>query len=511
VNPIDHEESRMPAQPPNVLLILADQHRHDVLGLAGNPDVRTPHLDALASDAVHYTHAFCPYPVCTASRYSLLTGQYVHQHGAASNHSSIHPAAPTFPRTLQNAGYRTAAVGKQHFTPTYADVGYQEMFLAEQNGSGRLDDDYHRDLKQAGYVDAIDMIDQLHNHRANAFPGYWANIGAAPDTLPDALNDTNWIANRALAQLDQWTPKQPSLLTVGFIKPHHPPNPPRQYWDLYNPEQLTLLPGWAEQPLPSDLTFSRGYFPHDKLTEAGMRQFMRGYYGCVTHIDHCVGQMIQLLKAKGLYDNTVIIYTSDHGDYLGYHHMALKSGHLYEPLIRVPLLIRHVRDVGRGIKSDTLTSTVDLATTILAEAGLPRPVPMAGRDLALPPAEPQVVMAERSTADGRLYMVRDRRFKLIYRQQPEDCLLFDLETDPHEFTNLYHETEYASIIDRLKAQLSHWILFQTPTISLPCETLPIIAASNAQATFGPHRAAMEAYLDARLAQTPDPFATADEA
>ena len=145
---------------PNILVIQADQHRYDCLGCTGNPDVRTPNIDAIAYDGTVYENAFCPYPVCTPSRFSFLTGLYVHQHMGWSNHCTVPAGLPTFPKILREAGYRTKAVGKMHFTPTYLDVGFDEMLLAEQHGTGRYDDDYHRYLQDHDLVDEIDLIDQ---------------------------------------------------------------------------------------------------------------------------------------------------------------------------------------------------------------------------------------------------------------------------------------------------------------------------------------------------------------
>ncbi|HEU5317637.1 MAG TPA: sulfatase-like hydrolase/transferase, partial [Chloroflexota bacterium] len=147
---------------PNVLVIMTDQFRWDCLGLGGqgNPDVKTPHLDRLARDGVWFPTTFCPLPVCTPSRYSLLSGLYVHQHGGWTNRCTLTPDIPTFPRRLREAGYRTRGVGKMHFTPTYLDVGFEALELAEQNGPGRYEDDYHRELMEAGLVPATDLIDQ---------------------------------------------------------------------------------------------------------------------------------------------------------------------------------------------------------------------------------------------------------------------------------------------------------------------------------------------------------------
>ena len=122
----------------NVLIIHADQHRMECLGAYGNTDIRTPNIDVLAAEGVRYENSFCPYPVCTPSRYSLLCGQYVHQHRGWDNHCTLAPEIPTFPKLLRDAGYKTQAIGKMHFTPTYLDVGFDKMTLSEQDGPGPL-------------------------------------------------------------------------------------------------------------------------------------------------------------------------------------------------------------------------------------------------------------------------------------------------------------------------------------------------------------------------------------
>ncbi|MHB1319616.1 MAG: sulfatase-like hydrolase/transferase, partial [Anaerolineae bacterium] len=188
---------------PNILIIHADQHRWDCLGTYGNPDIRTPHIDALAEDGVRYENSFCPFPVCTPSRYSFLSSQYVHQHLGWTNHCTLAPGIPTFPRVLRNAGYRTKAVGKMHFAPTYLDVGFEEMLLAEQDGPGRFDDDYHRWLRDEGLVDAIDIVDQRSEYREKAPRIYWDTLGALRSDLDEAHHSTTWIAERAIETLDR--------------------------------------------------------------------------------------------------------------------------------------------------------------------------------------------------------------------------------------------------------------------------------------------------------------------
>ncbi|MCP4640354.1 MAG: sulfatase-like hydrolase/transferase, partial [bacterium] len=338
---------------PNILLIHGDQHRIDCLGAYGNADIRTPHIDSLAGDGVRYDNSFCPYPVCTPSRYSLLSGMYVNEHRGWSNHCTLPPGTDTFPAMLKGVGYRTKAVGKMHFTPTYFDVGFEEMELAEQNGPGRWDDDYHRYLRDRGLVDGSDLEDQERNYRREARPEYWDTFGAMASNLPEEHHSTTWTADRAVDTLENWGAGG-NLLMVGFVKPHHPFDPPASWCDRYDPDALTLLPGWMDECPVHDVKMHKGYFPNDTLTEASLRRAMAHYYATIEQIDHHVGRMIDVLKRKGIYDNTMILYTSDHGELLGYHHMLLKGGFIYDALMKVPLVIKYPESSHAGSSTDAL-------------------------------------------------------------------------------------------------------------------------------------------------------------
>ncbi|MFW6059569.1 MAG: sulfatase [Phycisphaeraceae bacterium] len=442
---------------PNILIIHTDEHRWDCLGAAGNPEIHTPHIDALARDGVWFANSFCPYPVCTPSRYSLLTGLYAHQHLGRANHSTIAPGLPTFPRLLREAGYRTAAVGKMHMTPTYLDVGYERLTLAEQAGPGRLDDDYHRQLQDAGLLDAIDLVDQRQEFRAQAPPAYWETYGAMRNTLPEGWDSTSWIGARALEELRGWG-AAPNLLFVGFIKPHHPFDPPASWAQRYDPEKLSLPKGWTDQTPAHDLAYHRGYFPNDELTEPAMRRVLAYYYATISQIDHEVGRMVEHLKDRGLYDSTLIVFTSDHGDYMGDHHQILKSGHAYESLLRVPLIIKYPGSAAAGRTDERLVSTVDMAPTLLAQAGVETPPLMSGLNLADAEAARDMVFCEQKPG---AFVARSARYKLILLRDESESLFFDLARDPQEFENVYHQPAYAAEIERHRAALFRWHTFET--------------------------------------------------
>jgi len=483
---------------PNVLILHADQHRWDCLGACGNPDIRTPNIDALAADGVTYTSSFCTLPVCTPSRYSLITGLYVHQHLGWNNHCTIPQGLATFPRMLRDAGYRTTAVGKMHYTPTYLDVGFERMLLAEQDGPGRLDDDYHRYLRDRGLLDRLDLIDQVREFREGAPDDYWRTFGAMTSDLPEAHHSTTWIGDRAVETLDGWTADGGNLLMVGFIKPHHPFDPPARWAGMYDPQRLSILPGWTEQQPAADAARGRRYFRDDLLDEATLRRVMAYYYATISQIDHHVGRMIDRLRARGLYDKTLILYTSDHGDFMGFHHMILKGNYLYDPLVKVPLIVKWPGRGPRGDVCDELVSNVDIATTVLKQAGLEPSQFMRGLDLATEAGGRQFVFAEGIGAEE--YMVRSKTRKLLLCRQPDRSQFFDLEADPLELDNLYADPSRQAEVAELAGLLMRWSLFDAPTRTHLDEHAPRIAQPNVPPLDDGHRDELQAYFRQKLSQ-----------
>lgn len=494
---VGNAEAAEPPKQPNVLIIHVDEHRIECLGAYGNSDIRTPHVDSLARDGVRYEQSFCPYPVCTPSRYSLLSGLYVHEHRGASNHCTLPPGTATFPSELKKAGYRTKAVGKMHFTPTYLDVGFEELVLSEQNGPGRWDDDYHRDLKRNGLVNASDLEDQERDYRKVARPEYWETFGALPSNLPEAFHSTTWIGDRAVETLEQWGDSG-NLLMAGFVKPHHPFDPPKEWCDAYDPAKLELLPGWLNECLPHDLALSKGYFPHEGLNEKALRRVMAYYYATIEQIDHHVGRMIDVLKRKGVYDNTLIIFTADHGDYMGFHHMLLKGNHMYDPVVKVPLIVKFPGNAQEGTVSKALVNNIDLAPTILRQAGCTPPDAMGGADLAQADAGHEYAFSEKGKAGS--VMARNQTHKLLLSPEQGTAFLYDLEKDPTETVNRYEDAAYADVVRELTSAVRQWRPEGKRVRPYVDEEAPVIDQPNVQTRKGSHRREMMQYCREKMAE-----------
>jgi len=479
----------------NVLFILVDQHRADCIGCYGNGEIRTPHIDALAADGTRYPQTFCAYPVCTPSRYSLISGLYVHQHRGYTNHCTLPPNTATYPRSLRDAGFHTVAVGKMHYTPTYLDVGYADMILAEQNGPGRWDDDFHRELREAGLVNASDLEDQEKEYRKDARPEYWETFGALPSNLPLHWQSTEWIGRKSLEQLAQWD-RGGHCLTCSFIKPHHPFDPPAEYCHAYDPDSLSILPGWSDACFEHDLALNTGYLPHKDLTPALLRRVMAYYYANIQHIDDQVGRMVQRLKEKGLYDQTMIVYAADHGDYMGQHHMILKANHMYDSLSRVPLIIKYPNQKEGGTVDERLVSLVDLAPTILGQAGCAAPEVMTGLNLADADAKRDIVFSEHR--NGHQLMARTHTHKLILCQANKLTLFYDLEADPGELMNVADRPEHQDEIRRLTEAIAAWRPLDVWAEAYLDENAPIIDRPNVPNRNDRHREAIEAYTAAKM-------------
>ncbi len=476
---------------PNVLFIMGDQHRWDCLGVAGNPDVKTPHLDSIAADGIHYPNTYCSYPVCTPARYSLLSGLPVHRHCGWTNHCTPCEGTPMYPDFLRENGYRTKAVGKMHFTPTYLDLGFNELLLAEQNGPGRWDDDYHRYLKEKGLTDINDLEDQERNYRGEARDNYWETFGALVSNLPEEHHSTTWIGDRAVEEIENWKGGG-NLLKVSFIKPHHPFDPPKPWDEMYDPEKMTVPPGWTDQPLPRDSTRSKGYFPNDTLTLDALKRCIAYYYATISQIDHHIGRMVNLLKEKGLYENTLIVYTSDHGEYLGFHHLLLKGNYMYEPVVKIPLVLKLPNSDRRGEKSEQRVSNIDLAPTILEACGLKPPPEMKGFNLRTDTDGHDKIFVEQGPYD---VMVRDNRYKLIQTEQKNRVdMFYDLQEDPLEMTNLYSEERYRQRIAEFEKAIIDWRGRGAVLTNHVDESAPVIDQPNVPDRNDDHREEMQAFF-----------------
>ncbi len=443
-------ESSSPT-PPNVLWICTDQQRWDSIAALGNRHINTPNIDRLAAAGTACTNAFCQAPICTPSRASFLTGCYASTvHGCSNGNSHWAEAAPLVTGLLADAGYCCGLAGKLHLAgahgriePRPRDDGYSVFHWSHDP----------RDSWPAGHA-YRDWVADRGAHLGHTY----AKLGY----MPAELHQTTFCADQAIEFMAiAWT--QPWLMSVNIFDPHAAFDPPADYLARYNPDEM---PDPAYQP--SDLAAQDLLKGVDFQNEArdpdsfDARGKIAAYYAMIELIDHNVGRMLDALERTGQADNTLVIFTSDHGEMLGDHGLLLKGCRFYEGLVHVPLIVRWPGQIAAGATTDALVELTDLAPTLLEAAGLPVPEHMAGRSL-LPllrgataehrgEVRCEYYAALRSLkrnlsgwSDSRATMIRDRRYKLaVYHGHPVGEL-FDLQEDPHEHRNLWREPGYAEL------------------------------------------------------------------
>ena len=310
----------------NVLLVISDQHLATVMRHEGHPQAITPNMDRLAADGVRFHGAYTQSPICTPSRVSLFSGQYCHNHGYYGLNGPRPPALPSFLGNLRAHGIRTAIIGKVH-TPddprNWLEHDVDEFLHDEASiDGGWHDTSFYRALREKGLEDVEDIA-YFHQHME-----YY--IGQ-PSKLPFELSQEGWCVSEAKRLMTQWNDR-PFCIVVSLHRPHQPFTPAERFWDMY-PEGLDLPPTINQDPSHRPPHFQGAYnwfhsvnWPIEPSTfEAGARRLWRGYLGCITHVDHALGELLDFLDHTGLAQSTAVAYTADHGGYSGTHGLGEKT------------------------------------------------------------------------------------------------------------------------------------------------------------------------------------------
>lgn len=438
---------------PNILFITTDQQRYDAMGYDQSTEVRTPCLDRIAENGVKFEAAYTTFPVCGPARSSILSGLHGKSHRvnfSTRGRNGLEEGEWTFVRDLREAGYRTAAIGKMHFFPMYADHGFDVMRLAEHDphvpGCFTVDD-YHRELAEKGLRDEQEEW-QFPTCFVNASEEYRQNLQAVPFQLAEPLHSTSWIRDEAVRYLQEES-DTPFFMWVSFLRPHHPFNPPAPYDTMY-PQASLKVPdptkGWESLPAHTHPFFSvrssNGVYDLKGLDESLLQRITSYYYGSITHIDECIEQILNHVDM----DNTLIVFTSDHGEYLGHRGRLLKDPPVpLDDLARVPMVAMWK---GHWEGNQTFRSPVslaDLAPTFLDAAGLETPSTVEGKSILHlmdhpTEAEERPVFCE-THAGLSTVMVRLRQWKYIWYLKQEVAQLHDMDKDPYETVNLSGQPE----------------------------------------------------------------------
>jgi arylsulfatase A-like enzyme len=468
---------------PHILWLCTDSQRWDTLGCYGNPHVRTPHLDALAGRGTRYDLAIAQNPLCTPSRGSFLTGRYPSATGLVMNGQRCPADLRPIPARFRDAGYRTGLVGKLHLTacdqrfrmgerwwdygPREWAVGVEPRFIDDGYQSFEWDHAARTDDPSSAYSRWLDQQDAdppetptVADRKALVQPG-----------MPEPLHQTTWCVERAIDFIGA-DPSSAWFASINFFDPHYKFNPPPELLAGYRDRLARMpLPRRREgelDHLPAAFGKAADRFAH--MTDDDHRLAIAAYYAMIDLIDRQVGRLLEHLDATGQLENTLVVFMSDHGEMLGDHGLYTKDAFLYDPAVRVPLIL-----AGPGVPAgqvvDAPVELVDLAPTLLDAAGLSSgPHHMHGRSLLAtgtgrhdPPRTDAFAEFHNATPDGletHATMIRTRGAKLVIHDPPDADPrqpigeLYDLTADPHELHNRFDDPQYAELKIELLTRLA---------------------------------------------------------
>ncbi len=438
-------EAQTPERRPNILWICTDQQRWDTIGALGNEHIRTPNIDRLVETGVAFTHAHCQTPICTPSRASFLTGMYASTlHACMNGNEKWDEAAPLITKTLRDEGYDCGLSGKLHLSTAQAhepevrpeDDGYRRFWFSHSHGQGIGKGNQYTDW----------LASNGHDYK---------KVKKERGYLPAELHQTTWCADRAIEFLKEER-DGPWLFSLNCFDPHPPFDPPHKYVQRFDVESLPG-PYFRESDLEAQERLGGVHF-QSKPThpdEFNGKLHQAKYWAQIELIDENVGRMLSALEETGQRGNTMVIFTSDHGDMTGDHGLRAKGCRFYEGLVRVPLIVSWPRSFRQGLRSDALVELTDIAPTLLEATGMPVPETMHGKSL-LPILTGDADAGEhREFVRSEFYrtlakepqsfgtMIRTRRHKLVNYHGDGVGELFDMEKDPGEFSNLWDKPKHA--------------------------------------------------------------------
>ncbi|UWQ93702.1 sulfatase-like hydrolase/transferase (plasmid) [Rhodobacteraceae bacterium M382] len=489
--------------PKNVLFIMCDQLRWDYLSCTGHPHLHTPHIDRLAERGVLFDRTYVQSPICGPSRMSFYTGRYTSSHGSTWNNIPLKVGEMTLGDHLRPLGVRTALCGKTHMT---ADVeGMRRLGLAPDSTIGALvsecgfepyerDDGLHPDgpryarntaydtyMKERGWPDENpwqSVANSAQDDDGNILSGWFMDNADKPARAADEESETPYITSRAMDFIRE-AGDTPWCLHLSYIKPHWPYIVPAPYHDMYGPEtHLDPVRTDAERADPHPVY---GAFMEERVSKAfcddGTRtRVLTAYMGLIKQIDDQIGRLMGFLDDQGITDDTMIVFTSDHGDYLGDHWMGEKEL-FHDASARIPLIVvdpRPEADATRGVKSPALVEAIDVVPTILnyfdgedvphiIEGKSLQPI-LHGqvenlRDFAVSEYDYSMRNVRKrlgvSVQDAKLTMLFDGRWKYTFAEGFRP-MLFDLETNPDEIADLGADPAYADELTRLEKMFFGW-------------------------------------------------------
>lgn len=452
---------------PNILFIMVDEMRWNAMGCAGNSIVRSPNLDRLAREGTRFATAYTCAPICVPSRYSFFTSRYAHVHGSTDNGTPPRSGEVLLPVLLRHYGYQTALSGKLHFLPPNQEYGFDHFWSFTSEGPGKLQ-------SWPQYMDAKHGPGSARRLVPGSQPFPEDPLGKDLGKLPYPKEDaqTFWITDRAIDFLHQRDRQRPFFLFVSYLDPHSPSHLCEPYWSMYDAEKMPSprIPESVRMERAEAVrNDARGGGRHLIDDEKMARALTAAYYAKVTMVDHNVGRLLQQIESMGLSDDTIIVFTADHGNMLGDHGRWFK-GVMYEGSSRIPLMIKAPRRsalaevFNRGKVVPEMVENIDVMPTLMEMIGRPlrANTGFQGTSLVNLAAGKETSWKAAIFAERGSMMVRTTRHKLIKNQEKGtrngtgEYELYDLVKDPGEDVNLIDESACASAAADLKARLEAW-------------------------------------------------------
>jgi arylsulfatase len=436
----------------NILFLIDDQHRGDWIGAAGANWIITPNLDRLAREGVLFRRAYSSVPSCLPARAGLLTGAGPWAHGCLGYTPIPERFTIEKPRLFTEAGYRTYSIGKQHFTPPRNPHGYQTVVLAEATPA----DDYNQWF-------AAQMSGQ---NPYQEYRGGNDQRGGVHYPYDERLHETRWVADQAIQFLETQPRGEPWFLKVSWVRPHAPMTAPKRWYDSYEGVDIPppAIGEWARDRYGAvtnsfwkNPNATRGVIPLDEL-----RETRRSYAAAVSHVDEQLGRVLAALESRGELENTLILFTSDHGDVMG-DNLLYRKTYAVESSVNVPMIVRWPAKLGmkarRGQVRDELVELRDVLPTFLDAAGLPVPVQVEGRSL-LDPLRRKTWRKQLDLEHASCYApndgwvaLMDHRYKYVYYTITGEQQLFDLRKDPFELRDLASEPAAAKRVSQWRKKM----------------------------------------------------------
>ena len=469
---------------PNVVTIMVDQLKATALNLYGNTFCDTPNLQRLADEGVLFQHAFTPHPLCVPARISLWTSQYSHTHGSRRNETLMPDEATHAFQLWKAAGYHTGLIGKNHCFHTQADMELFDTWCEIEHYGIPA----QAATKGMSWVASEDSIYEAHAVRRN-MPKLSPRILCAATDFPEEAYSTSVVCRQAVHFFEEHQ-EDAFALWVSLPDPHDPYEAPEKYVSMF-PQERIRLPQWMDSEM--DGAPERNRILHSILgleqdASEDVYRLLGTYYAMVRFIDDEIGKLLDALERLGLKENTIVVFCSDHGDFVGEHRMMGKGGLFYDCLTRVPLIVSWPGHIAAGQVDQSMVSLIDIVPTLLSLQGINIPRSMQGKPLpAVTNAPPRdAVFAEygaggplftlqdlaglpkpygrhtikdtlqRREAEGRRKMVRTREWKYVHDPMGDKDELYDLVNDPWELHNVTDVPGREAVICEMRQRLLDW-------------------------------------------------------